>query len=185
MNSKRLIIYIGTDNPSKIKGAEQAFSTYFKDNFLIKNLKVASDTKEQPFNDEILEGAKNRVKNLKEELLQRGEKDVDFYIASEAGIIEIGGNYFNVNLALIEDSTGYQSFAISQGYMIPRNKIEEIKEKTLGKVLDEIFGGSELYRNKGGINLLTEDVVSRIDLVKNSFVFALIPYLKDNEKKWK
>ena len=57
-------ILIGTKNPGKIEGARQAFEKYF-DNVEIEGISVNSDVGDQPVNEEILQGAKNRVKNLK------------------------------------------------------------------------------------------------------------------------
>ena len=58
-------ILIGTKNPGKIQGAKEAFEKYF-DNVEIEGIAVDSEVGAQPFDEEILQGAKNRVKNLKE-----------------------------------------------------------------------------------------------------------------------
>ena len=57
-------ILMGTKNPGKIEGARQAFEKYF-DNIEIEGISVESEVGNQPVNEEILQGAKNRVKNLK------------------------------------------------------------------------------------------------------------------------
>lgn len=57
-------ILIGTKNKGKIGGAKRAFEKYFKD-VTIEGISVESEVADQPVNDEILQGAKNRVKNLK------------------------------------------------------------------------------------------------------------------------
>ena len=57
-------ILIGTKNPGKIEGAKQAFEKYF-DKVEIEGISVDSNVGDQPVNEEILQGAKNRVKNLK------------------------------------------------------------------------------------------------------------------------
>ena len=111
--------------------------------------------------------------------------NIDFYISSEAGLISIGDLYVNINMGVIEDINGYESIGTSQGYMIPKNKIELVKEKTLGVVLDETFNGINLNRNKGGINYLTLGEVNRIQLVRDSFILALVPFLEQNQKIWK
>lgn len=55
---------MGTKNPGKIQGAREAFEKYF-DNVEIQGIAVDSEVGDQPFNQEIIQGAKNRVKNLK------------------------------------------------------------------------------------------------------------------------
>ena len=178
--SKHIKILIGSNNKAKIEGAKLAFGKYFSD-FEIMSEDIPSNVNSQPLNDEIIQGARNRIKGLKE----IKKDDIDFYISSEAGLINIGKTWLNVNLSMVEDKNGYESIGTSQGYMIPQSKLESIKEKTLGVVMDEIFNAEGLNRNKGGINLLTMGEVSRIQLVRDSFILALIPFLEQNEKLWK
>ena len=168
-------ILIGTKNPGKIEGARQAFEKYFE-NIEIQGIAVESEVGDQPVNQEILQGAKNRVKNLKNYAIEN-QIIADFYISSEAGITNLLGEWIDINCVVIEDSKGFQSVGISQGFPIPDKYIEEIKETELGKVMDKIFSGKELGKGKGGISYLTKDVVSRIDLTKNAFIMALTKHI--------
>lgn len=174
-------ILIGTKNPGKIEGAKQAFEKYF-DNVEIEGIPVSSNVGDQPINEEILQGAKNRVKNLKEYAINNNI-EADFYISSEGGITNLLGEWIDINVVVIEDSKGFQSIGTSQGFPIPDKYLDEIKQTELGKVMDKIFNGKELGKGKGGINFLTKDEVSRIDLVKNAFVMALVSHI--NGDTWK
>ena len=160
-------ILIGTKNPGKIEGAKQAFEKYF-DNVDIEGIQVSSNVGDQPINEEILQGAKNRVKNLKEYAINNNI-EADFYISSEGGITNLLGEWIDINVVVIEDFKGFQSIGTSQGFPIPDKYLDEIKQTELGKVMDKIFNGKELGKGKGGINFLTKDEVSRIDLVKKCF----------------
>ena len=174
-------ILMGTKNPGKIEGARQAFAKYF-DNIEIEGIAVESNVGAQPVNEEILQGAKNRIKNLKEYANTNNIK-ADFYIASEAGITNLLGEWIDINAVIIEDSKGFQSIGTSQGFPIPDKYIEEIKQTELGKVMDRIFKGKELGKGKGGISFLTKDEVTRIDLTRNAFIMALTRFI--NEDIWK
>ena len=55
-------ILIGTQNPGKIQGAKEAFEKYF-DNVEIEGISVDSEVGNQPINEDILLGARNRLKN--------------------------------------------------------------------------------------------------------------------------
>ena len=168
-------ILMGTKNPGKIQGAKEAFEKYF-DNVEIEGIKVSSEVGDQPFNKEILLGAKNRVKNLKK-YAKENNIEVDYFVASEAGISNLLGEWIDINAAVIEDNNGIQSVGISQGFQIPDKYIDEIRKTELGKVMDKIFEGEELAKGKGGISYLTKDEVSRIDLTRNAFIMALIKYI--------
>ena len=174
-------ILMGTKNPGKIEGARQAFEKYF-DNIEIEGISVESEVGNQPVNEEILQGAKNRIKNLKKYANTNNIK-ADFYIASEAGITNLLGEWIDINAVIIEDSKGFQSIGTSQGFPIPDKYIEEIKQTELGKVMDRLFSGKELGKGKGGISFLTKDEITRIDLTRNAFIMALTRFI--NEDIWK
>lgn len=168
-------ILMGTKNPGKIEGAKQAFEKYF-DNVEIEGVPVSSGVGDQPINEEILQGAKNRVKNLKEYAI-KNNIGADYYISSEAGITNFLGDWIDINVVVIEDKEGFQSVGTSQGFPIPDKYIEEIKQTELGKVMDKIFKGNELGKGKGGISFLTKNEISRIDLTKNAFIMALTSHI--------
>jgi len=174
-------ILMGTKNPGKIEGAKQAFEKYF-DNVEIEGISVSSNVGDQPINEEIFQGAKNRVRNLKQYAINNNI-EADFYISSEAGITNLLGEWIDINAVVIEDSKGFQSVGTSQGFPIPDKYIDEIKETELGKVMDNIFSGKELGKGKGGISLLTKGEISRIDLTRNAFIMALISHI--NDEIWK
>jgi len=174
-------ILMGTKNPGKIEGARQAFSKYFQDVEVI-GVSVESEVGNQPVNEETIEGAKNRVKNVKKYASENGIK-ADYYVASEAGITNLLGNWVGINVAIVEDANGLQSIGISQAFPIPDKYIDEIKSTELGKVMDKIFEHNNLAKGKGGISYLTKNEISRIDLTRNAFIMALTTYI--NGEIWK
>lgn len=174
-------ILMGTKNPGKIEGAKQAFEKYFE-NVEIEGISVKSEVGDQPLDEEILQGAKNRVKNLRKYALEN-QIEADFYISSEAGITNLLGEWIDINCAVVENSTGFQSVGTSQGFPIPDNYIEEIRNTELGKVMDKIFSGKELGKGKGGISFLTKGEVSRIDLTRSAFIMALTKHI--NGEIWR
>lgn len=174
-------ILMGTKNPGKIEGAKKAFEEYFE-NVEIEGVKVSSDVSDQPVNEEIFIGAKNRVKNLRK-YAEENKINADFFVASEAGITNLLGNWIDINAAVVESKDGYQSVGTSQGFPIPEKYVDEIRETELGKVMDKIFDGEKLGNGKGGINFLTKNVISRINLTKDAFIMALISHI--NGEIWK
>ena len=174
-------IIMGTKNPGKIEGAKKAFEKYFED-INIEGIAVNSEVSDQPVNEEIVQGAKNRVKNLKK-YAKENQIEADYYISSEAGITNLLGEWVDINCAVIESKDGLQSIGTSQGFPIPDKYVNEIIETELGKVMDKIFNGEELSKGKGGISILTKDAVSRIDLTKDAFIMALTKHI--NGDIWK
>ena len=56
-------ILIASKNPVKIEGAKEAFENYFE-NVTVEGIDVSSDVSEEPVNEEIFNGVKNRINNL-------------------------------------------------------------------------------------------------------------------------
>ena len=62
---KHIKILIGSKNKAKIEGAKLAFEKYFSD-FEIISENMPSNVNDQPINEEIILGARNRIKGLKD-----------------------------------------------------------------------------------------------------------------------
>lgn len=135
-------VVIGTKNPGKIEGAKKALSYYYED-IEIQGIPVEPDVGEQPVNDEIYIGAKNRVKNLKK-YCKDNNIQADLYLSIESGITN----------------------------------------SDLSQAMDKVLGEDKERHNKaGGIQLLTHNKVTRIDLTEMAFTMALTKYI--NGETWK
>ena len=121
---------IATDSAEKIRGIKSAFSRFFKiDDTEIEffHQKVNSGVSKQPFNEETYEGAFNRVNTL----IEKSEK-ADFFISCEAGIEELFGKYFNVQVICIFDFQKQRYlWSKSSGWQIPSADIEIIRNSDL------------------------------------------------------
>ena len=171
-------VLIGTKNPGKIEGATKAFKRYFEDAEVI-GIPVSSDVNDQPFDEEVLTGARNRVKNVKN-YAKENNIEADFYVAIEGGITTSLGTIIELNIAVVEDKDGFQSVGTSQGFPIPEKYMDDIKTTDFGTVMDKILNGNGLSKGKGGIGILTHDQVSRIDITENAFIMALTSHTNGN-----
>jgi len=170
-------ILIATKNPGKIKGAETALNKYYKD-FSIEGISVPSLVPEQPVDDDIFKGAKNRVENL-EKFAKENNISADFFLAIESGISQKLGKWVIINIAVIKDKNGQLSIGTGPAFPVPDKYVDNIINKTLGTVMDEIFNQNNLNTKEGGISYLTKGKISRIDITEQAFTMALIPFLND------
>lgn len=173
-------ILIGTKNPAKIKGAELALKHYYQD-FELIGVDVKSNVPEQPINEQTYDGALNRVNNLIK-YDKENNINADLFLAIEAGISSQLGRWANLNVAVIKDKFENESFGIGPVFPIPEKYVQDIKNKTLGIVMDELFTGNNLSKSIGGISYLTKNALSRIDITKEAFIMALIQF---NNIIWK
>lgn len=176
-------ILIGTKNPSKIEGAKEAFKNYF-DNFDIDGISVSSDVSEEPVNNEIYEGARNRVDNLMKYSQENGI-NAEYFLGVESGITNLLGKWVIISIAVIKDKNGYESWGTSPAFPVPYKYVDEIISTDLGKVMDKIFEQNDLRSGKGGISFVTHGIINRIDLIKEAFIMALTQHTNIiwNDKK--
>ena len=107
-------VLIATKNQGKIEGAKRALQNYFND-IEIQGIPVESNVGEQPVNEEIYIGAKNRVKNLKI-YAQENNIKADLYLSIESGINNSLGRWMITNIAIIEDNSNFESYGTSHHF---------------------------------------------------------------------
>ena len=170
---------IATKNQGKIEGAKRALLNYFED-IKMEGIPVESEVGEQPVNEEIYGGAKNRVKNLKK-YAKENNIEADLYLAIESGITNSLGRWMITNIAVIEDNNDFESYGASSSFPVPDKLVQEIIDTDLSQVMNKLFEKDEERHNKGGgIQLLTHNKISRIDLTEDAFIMALTEYINEN-----
>lgn len=171
-----LKVTIGTKNQGKIEGAKRALERYYND-IEIEGIKVESEVSEQPVNNDIYIGARNRVRNLKKYCKQNNIES-DLYIAVESGITNSLGRWMIINIAVIQDNNNFESYGTSPAFPVPDKFVKEIISTDLSKVMDKVFEEDKERHNRGGgIQLLTHNEITRIDLTEMAFIMALIEYI--------
>lgn len=175
-------VLVATKNNGKIEGAKRALENFF-DNVEVQGIPVESNVSEQPVNDEIYKGAKNRVKNLKN-YAKENNLMADLYLSIESGINNSLGRWMITNFAVIEDGSNFESYGTSPSFPVPDRLVQDIIDTDLSQVMNKIFEKDEERHNKGGgIQLLTHNKLSRIDLTEMAFIMALTKYI--NEDNWR
>ena len=168
---------IGTMNPGKIEGAKQALECFF-DGVEIEGYKASSDVGDEPVNEETIEGARNRV-NHSIEYAKENNLDYDYFLGIESGIMQIGSKWFIANIAVIKDKEGYESIGMGPTLPVPNKYSEEIMNTDFGTVMTKIFQEKDLGQGVGGVNSLTNNSISRIDITKEAFIMALTEQVHD------
>ena len=174
-------VVIATKNQGKVDGAKRALEKYF-DNVIVERIPADSAVGEQPLTNEIYDGAKNRVKNLKK-YCKENNIEADLFLSIESGINNLLGRWMITNIAIIEDNKDFESYGTSPSFPVPERLVEDVINTDLSKVMDKVFEKDEERHNKGGgIQLLTKNKVTRIDLTELAFTMALTKYI--NKEKW-
>lgn len=172
-------VLIATKNQGKIEGAKKALEHYFKEVEVI-GIPVNSEVNEQPVNEEIYQGAKNRVKNLKI-YAKENNIEADLYLSIESGINNLLGRWMITNIAVIEDNKNFESYGTSPSFPVPDSLVQDVIDTNLTNVMNKVLSKDDERHNKGGgIQLLTHNKISRIDLTEYAFIMALTKYINDD-----
>ena len=93
-------IEIATKNPSKVKAITEVFKIYFE-NVSSKGTEVISGVPDQPINEDVFKGAKNRIEFLKKNL---EEHNYDYLVSCEGGLINMYGGWYNVQIVTSKEN---------------------------------------------------------------------------------
>ncbi len=170
-------VLVGSKNPGKVEAAKNAIKNYFE-NAEVEGVKVDSGVSEQPVNEEIFEGAENRVDALIR-YAKENNIDAEFFMSVESGLTNSLGEWMITNIAVIKNKEGYMSYGTSASFPVPKKYVDEIKQNNLGDLMDRLFDETNLHSGTGGVGLLTHGVITRINLSTDAFVMALTEFVND------
>lgn len=160
---------IATKNPSKIRAVEEIFKMAFKD-VQVFPIEADSGIPEQPKEEQILQGAINRAKAALD--------GNDFGVGIEAGVFEIKGKLCNIGYCVIMDRTGRYSIGSQPIFELPEIfKKEILAGKEFGTAADEYFKTKNIKHEGGAIKILSKNMISRDDMLKDAVKCALVPWI--------
>ncbi len=171
-------VLLGSTNAGKIKGTKQAFDCYYK-KVQVEGLKVASGVADQPVNEDIYIGAKNRANAVMSYAISNSLQ-ADFYCGIESGITNLLGKWVIINIACIIDKNGYESWGTSQAFPVPDRLVDEIIKTDLATVMTSLRKTNDHGKGVGGVNSLTHKKISRIMLTRDAFIMALTQFINED-----
>ena len=110
-------VLVGSKNRVKIEAAKEAFEEYF-DNVDAIGLPADSNVPDQPVNEDIYKGARNRVDNLIK-YAKENKVDADYFAAIESGITN----------GLLKIKMVLKHMVQVQGFLFQKNMLIELLMK--------------------------------------------------------
>lgn len=167
-------VAVGSNNPVKIKAAEDAFKTLWPDKaWDVKGIKVASGVSDQPMSDEVsIKGAGNRAKRTIDTL------NADFGVGLEGGLQRIGKRWFDCGWACVVNKKGEIGIASTVRIETPAKLMKLIKQgKELGEANDLYFKKKNSKQGQGHFGLMTNGTITRAEGYKDGLIMALTRFL--------
>lgn len=151
-----MIIAIGSKNKVKIQATEKACKDRLQGDLIFKSIGVPSGVPDQPFDDDIQKGAKNRAIGACRYF------DADLGIGLEGGITTHQGGYYEYAWCAIADKSGQVVYGHSFGIPMPPVLMKKISEgKELGIALDELLDIKNTREKEGFFGFATGNRITR------------------------
>lgn len=163
-------VIIPSDNPVKIAVAEAAFKAVFPEvEFEFIGRKTASGVPDQPFGDDTLLGAMNRL-----EVITREHPFADYWISQEGGLIDDGITMYNRAWIVIADAEGHFGQSSTPSFEIPTAVAKLVREgNELGTAYDIHFQMKDSKRRGSGLSKLTDGLIDRKRYYLDAAIIAL------------
>ncbi|MCA9389412.1 MAG: inosine/xanthosine triphosphatase [Candidatus Magasanikbacteria bacterium] len=163
-------VIVASTNPVKIEVAKQAFEQVFPNERIeVMGAKSHSGVPDQPFDDETLLGAENRLKDI-----QTTYPDADYWIAQEGGLHNEGSSFYNRAWIIISDKDGAKSKASTANFYIPKTIAEYVRQgDELSVASDKFFNTENSKQKSGGIAFLTDGLINRTSYYVQAAIIAL------------
>jgi len=163
-------VAVASENPVKVGAVKKAFAHVWEGDIEIVFQKV-SHAKDQPFNDETIEGAKLRALEV---ITATG---ADLGVGLEGGIDKTPVGYFVTAWCAIADKDGHVTYGRSFGVPVPDYVVDRIKneESELGNIIDELLHKKNNKQAEGFFGYATKNVVTRENGYLDMVLAALAP----------
>lgn len=178
-----MLVAIWSLRKPKLEAVEQAFQScpYFWWKIIkYEARKTSSDVSDMPLSiKEIMQWAKNRVKNLKKEI-----PNANFYVGLEWWTSKIWNKYFLFWVTYIENQEWIWHYGFSPMMEIPPKIQHElyINKRDLWEVIEEISDKNDIKSNNWTLGELSDDMIKRAKSFQVSTQAAIAPFFN---KYWK
>ena len=168
-----LIFAVGSENPVKINCVAEAIASFWTDARAV-GAKTNSGVSAQPESDhEMFLGALNRARQALEKT-----PEAHFGVGLEGGTLDAEDGMWAYAWIAVVDREGKIGKGQSGRFLLPEPIAQMVREGIeLGEADDRFFGRSNSKQQDGAIGILSDGVVTRLDLYKPAVIFALLPFV--------
>ena len=164
---------VGSENPVKINCVAEAIVAFWPEARAI-GVNTDSGVSAQPDSDhEMFVGALNRARQALENTPQ-----AQFGVGLEGGTLDTEEGMWAYAWIVVVDRQGRIGKGQSGRFLLPEPVAELVRQGIeLGEADDRFFGRSNSKQKDGAIGILSDGVVTRLDLYKPAVIFALLPFV--------
>lgn len=171
--SSEYLFAVGSGNPVKINCVAEAVIAFWPEARAV-GVHTDSGVSAQPDSDhEMFVGAHNRARQALEKT-----PDAQFGVGLEGGTLDTEEGMWAYAWIVVIDRQGQIGKGQSGRFLLPEPIAELVRQGIeLGEADDRFFGRSNSKQKDGAIGILSDGVVTRLDLYKPAVIFALLPFV--------
>jgi inosine/xanthosine triphosphatase len=169
-------VAVGSENPTKIDAAQQAFAIAFPNHkFVFSGIAAPSGVNEQPMSEaESILGANNRAQFVFD------NSDADFAIGMEGGMYFVNDMWFVSDWVVVRDRNGEKGIAGTPRYFVPEYLAKHVTaDFDLSAVLEEKLNKKDIGKLDGYAGMSTNNHITRTTSNRDALVIALAPFKQD------
>lgn len=164
-------VIVASENPVKVAVAEKTFATVFpEEEFTIIAMKSESGVGEQPFGEDTLVGALNRLK-----FIQEAHPEADYWMSQEGGLYEDEDkNFYNRAWMVVTDQSGFIAKSSTSLFYIPTDVAKDVRIGTeMGPASDKFFSSVNIKQGMGTVGKLTDGLIDRENYYLQAAIIAV------------
>lgn len=171
--SSPFLFAVGSGNPVKINCVAEAVKAFWPEARAV-GVSADSGVAAQPESDhEMFAGALNRARQA-----LAAVPEAQFGVGLEGGTLDAEDGMWAYAWIAVVDRAGRVGKGQSGRFLLPEAIAQMVRVGIeLGEADDRFFGRENSKQQDGAIGILSDGVVTRLDLYKQAVVFALLPFV--------
>lgn len=169
-------VVVGSQNPVKVEATHQAFAQYF-DKVEVIAEHVESGVQPFPMSQtETMTGAVNRAHTAFAK-----QSSTDFGVGIEGGLLSLDNRFFIQAFVAVVNATKL-GLGRSGAIEVSKSLVAAIDSKsdTSKQTVDRILGRTNLFQREGVMGVLTQNRLTRTQVLRDAVIFALPKFLVPN-----
>jgi len=165
-----LKVVVGSENPVKVNAVRSVMEILLEEPE-IHSICPDSNVDEQPFHDDVIQGAKNRALSA----LEKG----DIGVGIEAGVFEMDDGLYDVQYCVIADKGNWMTMGHGSGFRYPPGISRLVRSgKTVSEAFHSLYDIKDIGKKEGAIGYLTKGNLTRQNLTEQAVMAAMVPRIR-------
>lgn len=178
-HGKRLtpvVVAVGSANPVKVEAVRREVGAILSCAVEAKGNEVPSGVAEQPRNEAVLQGARNRARRALE-----ASPGCDYAVGVEAGLLQLPGDatHVDVQCCVVIDAAGLETHGWGPGFHYPAWVTERaLRGEMVSAILGPVAKDDRIGSTTGAIGYLSDGRLDRTALTQQAVLMAFVPRIK-------